>query len=104
MGFFMKKPIVVEATQFDGENFAEMMQFCGFHKDSSGQHEMNTFNPLGTYLSNFEGVTNCGELWVAANGAWLRVVPGEWVIRDSLGFYPCQEEKFQETYDDAELV
>lgn len=96
---FKKKPLVIEAVQFTGDNVDELQRFCGFHKDSSGQHEMNTFNKLGTYLLDYMHPDALGELWVAANRQWLPIVKGEWVIKDSLGFYPCRDGKFQETYD-----
>jgi hypothetical protein len=95
---YRKKPVVIEAVQFTGENFAELAAFCGSHPDSSGHLEIATFNRIGTYLLDDKpGVL--GELWVAANGAWLGLVQGEWVIHDSLGFYPCKPDVFEATYE-----
>lgn len=95
---FQKKPVVVEAVQFDGFNFAAMRKFCGTHRDSADEVDINTFNPIGTYLSVGGGKAD-GELWVEANNAWLPIETGEWVIKDDIGFYPCKWYKFNETYE-----
>ena len=39
------------------------------------------------------------RLYVAANDAWLDIEVGEWIIRDSLGFYPCKPDIFAATYE-----
>jgi hypothetical protein len=39
------------------------------------------------------------HLWVAANGAWLKLEVSEWVIKDSHGYYPCKDDAFQEKYE-----
>lgn len=40
-----------------------------------------------------------GELYVAANNAWLDIEIGEWIIKDSRGFYPCKPDIFAQTYE-----
>lgn len=98
MPLFVKKPIVVEAVQWTGENFTEMHMFTGF-RTIEGEHEAQVFNRIGTYLLDYLHPGATAELWVEANGTNLPLETGEWVIKDSLGFYPCKEAKFAETYE-----
>lgn len=96
---FRKKPIEVEAVQFTGDNWAEMHAFTGHRLLSDQINMVDAFNPIGTYLTSAGRDNTYAELWVDANGTVLPIPVGEWVIKDSLGFYPCQEDKFTETYD-----
>jgi hypothetical protein len=103
MGLYRKKPLTVEAMQWTGDNFDEITLFCGFRRTADG-HEMNAFNPIATFLMPDESADpkQTAELWVEANKGLLPLVDGEWVIKDSLGFYPCQADKFAETYDEVD--
>lgn len=106
MAKYTKRPITIEAMQFTGENFGDLEYFCGMHRDSGDQWDIKTFNPIGTYL--IMSVTKAfemnvkAELWVAANSQWLPIVVDEWIIKDSLGFYPCKDRIFKATYDQNE--
>lgn len=41
------------------------------------------------------------RVYVDANEAWLTITDGEWIIRDTLGFYPCKDEVFRKKYHKA---
>ena len=43
-----------------------------------------------------------GQLFVNANRAYLAIVPGEWVIKDQRGFYPCKPDIFAVTHEKVE--
>jgi len=88
---FQKQPVVVEAIQWTGENNPAVMEFCGTKCDDEG-NEYLRFVPLA-YPEP--------KLWVDANACWVPVSPGEWIIRDRLGFYPCNPSVFAETYQPA---
>jgi hypothetical protein len=81
----------VHAAQFTGENWAEIESWIG-----SGDAffeiaiEDRSDNPDAT-----------AKLFVAANGIWAPMEPGEWIIRDSHGFYPCKPDIFAATYEAA---
>jgi hypothetical protein len=38
-------------------------------------------------------------LWVAANQEWLGIETGEWVAKDSQGFYPIKDAVFGSSYE-----
>lgn len=88
---FRKKPVEIEAIQWTGKNPAAVRAFTGMHKlPNGGDHFV------------FTTQSGHGELFVAANGAWLDIEVGEWVIQDARGFYPCKPDIFEKTYEKVE--
>lgn len=79
MPFYRKRPVIIDANQWTGVNGELLVAWMG---------EDNIY-------FDFDGTA----IYVAANDAWLNIEVGEWVIKDSLGFYPCKDEKFHETYE-----
>jgi hypothetical protein len=102
MPTFVKKPIEVEAHQFTGDNFGELKEWTGSREVEEGVYT-DLIHPLGTYLLDYQHPDKWGELWVEANQSWLPLEIGEWIIKDKLGFYPCKDSVFQETYGDVEI-
>lgn len=90
---FRKRPVEIEAMQWTGDNPAAMRAFTGMHAtESGGEHFV------------FTTQSGHGELFVAANGAWLPLEIGEWVLSDARGFYPCKPDIFAQTYDELEAT
>lgn len=88
---FRKKPIEVEAIQWTGKNPAAVRAFTGMHQiGNGGEHFV------------FTTQAGHGELFVAANDAWLDIEIGEWILRDERGFYPCKPEMFEQSYASVE--
>lgn len=99
---FRKKPVVIEAIQFLGDNWIEVQAFTQTHTpDGEPEHLIQNFNEIGTYLVPVADAPHTAELWVAANSQWLPVQPYEWILKDASGFYPCQPDRFLETYERA---
>lgn len=82
---YIKKPIPIEALQYNGENFDELAKFAGtdLYKKDDGifihtlEGEMKMKNPVGDYL--------------------IKGIHGE--------FYFCEKSVFEESYDEfAEIV
>lgn len=80
---YVKKPIVIEAVQFNGRNSAEIHEFCGD----------KVREPVGVdYLEivTLEGI--------------MRASPGDYVIKGVNGeFYPCKPDVFKKTYEEIEM-
>jgi len=77
---FRKKPVVIEAVRYMGDNFNDIRQFVG--KDFP-LHQLGD-DKLG--IQTLEGV-----MWVS---------PGDWVICGVKGeFYPCKPDIFKATYE-----
>lgn len=77
---FRKKPVVIEAIQWTGENKEELLEFC---------------NSLNTYETKDDTTIIINTLegdMVLSKDAWLiRGVQGE--------FYPCKDDIFRATYE-----
>ena len=77
---FRKKPVVVEAKQFVGTNWREILEFIG---ESAGHFEKDE-NKLVIYT--LEGNHNAAI--------------GDWIIKGVNGeFYPCKPNIFEKTYE-----
>lgn len=84
MGKFRKKPVEIEAIQFNGRSSIHEMEREWGHRFT----EKSEFNDaLGIFdIHTIEGT--------------LRVSPGDWVVKGVIGeFYPCRPDIFEKTYD-----
>lgn len=92
MAQYRKKPIVVEAMQWTGDNEAEIQAWTGtdiFHKLDPEDRE------------NADDPDHTGNLLIAANSCHAGLADGEWIIRDAKGFYPCEADVFGTTYEEV---
>lgn len=73
---YRKKPVVIEAIQFDGTNHDDIVEFCGgFTRDA--------------IISTLEGD--------------MTAQPGDWIIKGVQGeYYPCKPDIFAATYEAVE--
>lgn len=87
---FRKKPVVVEAVRFDGENEAEIQAFTG---------------PDKFYMVDLEDRYDpecVGSVFNILHSTWVGVKAGQWVIKGVKGeFYPCDAEVLAATYDEV---
>lgn len=75
VGRFRKKPVVVEALQWTGENIEELRAFIPKKL------------LRGTKIVTLEGV--------------MTISRGDWIIKGVLGeYYPCKPDVFEKTYDE----
>lgn len=86
---FRKKPVVVEAVLFGGENEREVQLFTG---------------PCQFYIIDPEDRTDdpdcIATVYDKLHSTWVGVKAGQWVIRGVKGeFYPCDAEVLAETYE-----
>ena len=91
---YRKKPIVIKAAQWTGDNILDLWEWVG-------AGSLMGPLPVGDAL---EPEGRAAHLFVAANNSWLPLEVGEWIIQDSLGFYPCKAEMFATTYERVERV
>ena len=91
MPLFRKKPVVIEAMQFDGKNGRAIERWAEPFVVPSPVLEPTSYNPTGVYLQigTLEGT--------------MTAVPGDWIIKGVNGeFYPCKPDIFAATYEVAE--
>ena len=85
MGYFRKKPVVIEAMQYDGNNYYEVIRWA-----HSGLHPMS--NSIITYDGAFLRIRTLEGNMIANVGDWIiKGVSGE--------FYPCKPDIFEKTYE-----
>lgn len=83
MAKYRKKPVVIDAIRFDGENITKCELFGGGVK--------------GRVF--YDGA----RLRIRTPEGTMTVSPGDWLIRGVAGeFYPCKPEIFEETYQPVE--
>lgn len=80
MPYYRKKPILVEARQYTGDNFLELQDWSADHVELSDYRD----DAICVYTPE-------GLLWFDE---------GDYVIKGARGeFYPCQKDIFEETYE-----
>lgn len=78
---YVKKPVEIEALQYDGRNYDEVFLF------TNG-------------ASSYESIEN--RLTIPTLEGKMLVSVGDYVIKGVRGeFYPCKEEIFRETYEEV---
>jgi hypothetical protein len=84
MAKFRKKPVVIEAVQFNGAN--HLLPQTPFMQGS------------GAYLSRENFVL--GEIVIPTLEGEMRARAGDWIIKGIKGeFYPCKPDIFEATYE-----
>jgi hypothetical protein len=82
---FRKRPVIIEAYQYDGKGSRVLNQWF----DSHG---------FENYYYTLDGCLNIGTL----EGV-MKASPGDWIVRGVQGeFYPVKESIFNETYEEVE--
>lgn len=83
MPYYRKKPILVEARQYTGDNFLELQDWSADHVELSDYRD----DAICVYTPE-------GLLWFDE---------GDYVIKGARGeFYPCQKDIFEETYEEVD--
>lgn len=80
---FRKKPVVIEAIQFDGKFWKPVVDFCG--------------------PENVVIVGMANDVFIRTLEGPLGASPGDWIIKGVNGeFYPCKPDIFAKTYEPVE--
>ena len=87
MGQYRKKPVVIEAVQFTGENAEELRAWSN--------QTPHVLGPLQVGETKEPSVT---RLWVNTKDASV----GDWIIKGVAGeFYLCKPDIFEQTYEEV---
>ena len=88
---YRKKPVVIEALQWNGSNLREIINFTGLHP--SMKLSWKDYEEL---------VASEGLKIFTLEGSHMATV-GDYIIRDVKGeYYPCKPDIFKETYEKVE--
>lgn len=95
MNLYIKKPIVVEAIQWNGINFTDIYEFTNPNNDPNiniarleERSEIKDYSPFVLKIKTLEGVMTASK--------------GDYIIKGINGeFYPCKPDIFEKTYNIA---
>ena len=88
---FRKKPVVIDAIQWTGDNLRDVIYFTGLH-ESGASMSWAEYESL-VALKGFKIFTLEGTM--AAD-------VGDWIIKGISGeFYPCKPDIFEKTYEEV---
>ena len=92
---YKKKPVVIEAIQWNGQNTKQILEFMGQKVDLSNQIAQDRFYDYELSLQNgWEITTLEGGHIASINDFIIKGIKGE--------FYPCKPDIFELTYDKVE--
>jgi len=97
MAMYRKKPVVIEAIQWDGKNQREMFDFLtnGTKENRAATLEEDTFR-----IDLVNGGCQVGNLIIKTLEGELKASVGDFIIKGvSNEFYPCKSDIFAKTYD-----
>lgn len=86
---YRKKPVIIEAIQWDGKNFDAIMQFMNEYHG----HKLN-------YENAEEYSLKTGIISIKTLEGTMQALPGDWIIKGIKGeFYPYKPDIFEQTYE-----
>jgi hypothetical protein len=86
---YRKKPVVIEALQWTGENVNEVLEFVNRADIRITNHMRDGEMKSEIHIHTLEGPMHASQ--------------GDWIIKGVRGeFYPCKPDIFEETYEPAE--
>ena len=89
---FRKKPVVIEAVEWCGDNLREVIDFTGLHQ--SAEHWT---------WAQYEEIVRTKGLKIFTLENPLHASVGDWIIKGVKGeFYPCKPDIFAATYERVE--
>lgn len=89
---FRKKPVVIEAMEWTGDNLREITDFTGLHRSA---HKWS--------WDEYKQIVEKGGLKIFTLEGSMMASIGDWIIRGVKGeFYPCKPDIFKQTYEQVE--
>lgn len=86
---YRKKPVVIEAMQWNGNNLASIIAFTGLHESA----EKWTFE-------QYEDVVRNEGLKIFTLEGTMSADVGDWIIEGVKGeHYPCKPDIFEQSYE-----
>lgn len=87
---YRKKPVVIEAMQWTGENLDDLIEFTDHHfLDIDEEDRADSGDPEAT-----------AQVFDVLHATWVLVYSGDYIIKGVQGeFYPCREDVFHDTYE-----
>jgi len=86
MAQYKRKPVVIDAIQWTGDNYEEMSVFA--------------YTPGETGMGGWQMKEDVKYLRLHTTSGLVLCAPTDWVIKNPSGqFYPCKNGPFEKTYE-----
>lgn len=93
MSQYRKKPVIINAMRWNGENLKEIIAFTGWHHSAAKKWTWE----------EYEAVVRSEGLKIFTLEGPLMASIGDWIIQGIKGeFYPCKPDIFEATYEKVE--
>ena len=90
---FRKKPVVIDAIQWTGDNLFAVVEFVDKRPDVKGSYAAMSWE-------SYEDIVKRDGLRIATLEGEMRASVGDWIIKGVQGeFYPCKPDIFAATYE-----
>lgn len=89
---FIKKPVVIEAVQWKGDNLFEVISF------TDGKPDLST-NMAAEKWEDYKSFVRLHGFKIKTLEGMMSASVGDWIIKGVQGeFYPCKPAIFEQTY------
>lgn len=93
---YRKKPVVIRALQWTGDNYTEILNFCD---KAEFQHQVRSIN---MFLPGESEILEGIELTIETLEGTHEASIGDYIIEGVNGeFYPCKPDIFEKTYEEV---
>lgn len=101
MGFYRKKPVIIEAIQWTGENIDELKQFT--HSNAEIRYYYSKGNQVALSYEIPTDVDNYSvQLTIRTLEGNMEALINDYIIKGVNGeFYPCKPDIFEKTYEEV---
>ena len=97
---YRKKPVIVEALQWNGKNVIDIYNFLE-DKNVETQYEVNS-EGKNFYIDFSRGQCVTGDLMIKTLEGTMKADIGDYIIKGVNGeFYPCKPDIFEKTYEEV---
>lgn len=97
---YRKKPVIVEALQWNGKNVIDIYNFLE-DKNVETQYEVNS-EGKNFYIDFSGGQCVTGDLMIKTLEGTMKADIGDYIIKGVNGeFYPCKPDIFEKTYEEV---
>lgn len=94
---FRKKPVVIDAMQFDGSNFSEIAEFCSQIVEVRATQSKLPIRDCQVIRENND---TDNYIVIRTLEGDMKARKDDWIICGVSGeFYPCKPDIFEETYE-----
>ena len=100
---YRKKPVTIEAIQFDGKNLIDVSAFLCNQTRKEALKEINSSDISRKKWDDYESIVLDDGLYIDTLEGRMEASTGDYIIKGVNGeFYPCKPGIFAKTYEEVE--